>query len=186
MSDRREFLKKTGIAAGAIAATGALRKAEAAASALIAPPRAAVGRADGRGHEGAPDGGAQRGEAGRRELRRRPHRAVPRQLRLHARAADHQRRRTPTRWAAAFARSSTARGDSRATRTLTKDGVAAAAREAAAIAKANRIARDRAVAARAGAVVSGRDLEERLTRSIRSRFRSSRRPTCCSRRTPRR
>src|SRR5215217_511334 len=38
MSDRREFLKKTGLAAGAIAASGALRKAEAAASTLMAPP----------------------------------------------------------------------------------------------------------------------------------------------------
>ena len=30
MSDRREFLRQTGIAAGVIAASGALRKAEAA------------------------------------------------------------------------------------------------------------------------------------------------------------
>jgi TldD protein len=37
MSDRREFLKKTGIAAGAIVASGALRNAEAAASTLMAP-----------------------------------------------------------------------------------------------------------------------------------------------------
>src|SRR5512144_3201632 len=38
MSDRREFLKKTGIAAGAIAASSALRTAEAAAGVLMAPP----------------------------------------------------------------------------------------------------------------------------------------------------
>ena len=44
MSDRREFLKKTGIAAGAIAATSALRRAEAAAS-VLAPPRAAASAA---------------------------------------------------------------------------------------------------------------------------------------------
>ena len=37
MSDRRDFLKKTGIAAGAIAASGAFRTAEAAASALTTP-----------------------------------------------------------------------------------------------------------------------------------------------------
>src|SRR4051812_25811680 len=37
MSDRRDFLKKTGIAAGAIAVSGALRTAEAATSALTTP-----------------------------------------------------------------------------------------------------------------------------------------------------
>ena len=73
-----------------------------------------------------------------------------------------------------------------ATKILTKDGVAAAAREAVAIAKANRIARDQPVVARAGAGISQRDVEERLhDRSVHDSDRAEA-PTCCSRRTRRR
>ena len=45
MSDRREFLKKTGLAAGALVASSALKTAEAAASSLAAPPGAALSAA---------------------------------------------------------------------------------------------------------------------------------------------
>ena len=73
-----------------------------------------------------------------------------------------------------------------ATRTLTKDGVADAAREAVAIAKANRVARDRAVQLAPTRRARRSASWKSAYRSIRGRFRSRRRPTCCSRRTPRR
>ena len=63
-----------------------------------------------------------------------------------------------------------------ATSRLTKDGVTAAAREAIVIAKANRIARDQAGAARALGGPQGRDLEERLhDRSVHDPDRAARR-----------
>src|SRR5689334_19454974 len=145
MSDRREFLKKTGIAAGALAATGALRQAEAAAGVLAPPSRAAATSApmDAATKEllmealnAAKLAGASYADA--RIARYRDNQVFTREQQI-VNVVDQDSMGCGVRalvdgtWGFA------------ATRTLTKAGVAAAAREAAAIAKANRVARDRPV-----------------------------------------
>src|SRR5918993_706359 len=144
MSDRRKFLKQTGIAAGAIAATSALRQAEAAAS-VLAPPRAtsSAGPMDAATKEllmealnVAKLGGASYADA--RIARYRDNQVFTREQQI-INVVDQDSMGCGVRalvdgtWGFA------------ATRTLTKAAVAAAAREAAGIAKANRVARDRAV-----------------------------------------
>ena len=142
MSDRREFLKQTGIAAGAIAAGGALRKAEAAAS-LLAPAQAPAPPMDAATKEllmealnAAKLGGASYADA--RIARYRDNQIFTREQQI-INVVDQDSMGCGVRalvdgtWGFA------------ATRTLTKAGVVAAAREATAIAKANRIARDKAV-----------------------------------------
>src|SRR5215207_5565834 len=144
MSDRREFLKKTGLAAGALAATGALRQAEAAAG-VLAPPRTAAPAApmDAATKEllmealnAAKLAGASYADA--RIARYRDNQVFTREQQI-INVVDQDSMGCGVRalvdgtWGFA------------ATRTLTKAGVVAAAREAAGIAKANRVARDRAV-----------------------------------------
>ena len=142
MSDRREFLRQTGIAAGVIAASGALRKAEAAASAF-APPAVSAPPMDAATKEllmealnAAKLGGASYADA--RIARYRDNQVFTREQQI-INVVDQDSTGCGVRalvdgtWGFA------------ATRTLTKAGVAAAAREATAIAKANRVARDRAV-----------------------------------------
>jgi TldD protein len=147
MSDRREFLKKTGLAAGALAATGALRTAEAAAGTIapLAPPRgpAPAASMDAATKEllmealnAAKLAGASYTDA--RIARYRDNQVFTREQQI-INVVDQDSMGCGVRalvdgtWGFA------------ATRTLTKAGVAAAAREAAGIAKANRIARDKAV-----------------------------------------
>ena len=146
MSDRREFLKKTGIAAGAIAASGALRTAEAAASALTtraALPAAAPAPMDPATKELLMEAlnatklaGATYADA--RIARYRDNQIFTREQQI-INVVDQDSMGCGVRalvdgtWGFS------------ATRTLTKAGVAAAAKEAAAIAKANRVARDKAV-----------------------------------------
>jgi len=145
MSDRREFLKKTGIAAGAIAASSALRKAEAATTPFVAPPAspAVAAPMDAATKEllmealnAAKMGGASYADA--RIARYRDNQVFTREQQI-INVVDQDSMGCGVRalvdgtWGFA------------ATRNLTKAGVAGAAREAAAIAKANRIARDRAV-----------------------------------------
>jgi len=146
MSDRREFLKKTGIAAGAIAASGALRTAEAAASALTTPaalPAAAPAPMDPATKELLMEAlnatklaGATYADA--RIARYRDNQIFTREQQI-INVVDQDSMGCGVRalvdgtWGFS------------ATRTLTKAGVAAAAKEAAAIAKANRVARDKAV-----------------------------------------
>ena len=145
MSDRREFLKKTGIAAGAIAASSALRKAEAATTPFMAPPAspAVAAPRDAATKEllmealnAAKMGGASYADA--RIARYRDNQVFTREQQI-INVVDQDSMGCGVRalvdgtWGFA------------ATRNLTKAGVAGAAREAAAIAKANRIARDRAV-----------------------------------------
>src|SRR5262245_14478216 len=146
MSDRREFLKKTGIAAGAIAASGALRTAEAAASALTTPaplPASAPPPMDAATKEllmealnAAKLAGATYADA--RIARYRDNQIFTREQQI-INVVDQDsigcgvRALVDGTWGFS------------ATRTLTKTGVAAAAKEAAAIAKANRVARDKAV-----------------------------------------
>jgi len=145
MSDRREFLKKTGIAAGAIAASSALRKAEAATTPFMAPPAspAVAAPMDAATKEllmealnAAKMGGASYADA--RIARYRDNQVFTREQQI-INVVDQDSMGCGVRalvdgtWGFA------------ATRNLTKAGVAGAAREAAAIAKANRIARDRAV-----------------------------------------
>jgi TldD protein len=144
MSDRREFLKQTGIAAGAIAASAALRKAEAATSAIAPPPASAVAAPmDAATKEllmealnAAKLAGASYADA--RIARYRDNQVFTREQQI-INVVDQDSMGCGVRalvdgtWGFA------------ATRTLTKAGVVAAAREAAGIAKANRVARDRAV-----------------------------------------
>jgi TldD protein len=146
MSDRREFLKKTGIAAGAIAASSALRTAEAAASAFTSPAASPVGVAppmDAATKEllmealnAAKLAGASYADA--RIARYRDNQIFTREQQI-INVVDQDSMGCGVRalvdgtWGFA------------ATRTLTKAGVAAAAREAAGIAKANRVARDKPV-----------------------------------------
>src|SRR5678816_962693 len=146
MSDRREFLKKTGIAAGAIAASGAFRTAEAAASALTTPaalPTSVPPPMDPATKEllmealnAAKLAGATYADA--RIARYRDNQIFTREQQI-INVVDQDSMGCGVRalvdgtWGFA------------ATRTMTKAGVAAAAREAAGIAKANRIARDKAV-----------------------------------------
>ncbi len=145
MSDRREFLKKTGIAAGAIAASSALRKAEAATTPFMAPPAspAVAAPMDAATKEllmealnAAKMGGASYADA--RIARYRDNQVFTREQQI-INVVDQDSMGCGVRalvdgtWGFA------------ATRNLTKAGVAGAAREAAAIAKANRVARDRAV-----------------------------------------
>jgi TldD protein len=146
MSDRREFLKKTGIAAGAIAASGALRTAEAAASTLTTPaalPAAAPAPMDPATKELLMEAlnatklaGATYADA--RIARYRDNQIFTREQQI-INVVDQDSMGCGVRalvdgtWGFS------------ATRTLTKAGVAAAAKEAAAIAKANRVARDKAV-----------------------------------------
>ena len=144
MSDRREFLKQTGLAAGAIAASGALRKAEAAVGALSpVPASAAAAPMDAATKEllmealnAAKLAGASYADA--RIARYRDNQVFTREQQI-INVVDQDsigcgvRTLVDGTWGFA------------ATRTLTKAGVAAAAREAAAIAKANRVARDRSV-----------------------------------------
>src|SRR5687767_5953468 len=144
MSDRREFLKQTGIAAGAIAATSALRQAEAAASVLApARPASSAGPMDAATKEllmealnAAKLAGASYADA--RIARYRDNQVLTREQQI-INVVDQDsigcgvRALVDGTWGFA------------ATRTLTKAAVAAAAREAAGIAKANRVARDRAV-----------------------------------------
>jgi TldD protein len=145
MSDRREFLKQTGIAAGAIAASAALRKAEAAAgvlapptpaSAVAAPMDAATKELLMEALNAAKLAGASYADA--RIARYRDNQVFTREQQI-INVVDQDsigcgvRTLVDGTWGFA------------ATRTLTKAGVAAAAREAAGIAKANRVARDRAV-----------------------------------------
>jgi len=146
MSDRREFLKKTGIAAGAIAASGALRTADAAASALTtraALPAAAPAPMDPATKELLMEAlnatklaGATYADA--RIARYRDNQIFTREQQI-INVVDQDSMGCGVRalvdgtWGFS------------ATRTLTKAGVAAAAKEAAAIAKANRVARDKAV-----------------------------------------
>ena len=184
MTDRRDFLKHGSLAAAAIwtgacggstsatvprARAGAARSHDACQPDARIPARELMARA----LDAARDAGA--GYADVRIGRYRQ------ELRRHARAADRQRRRHRLDRRAACARSSTARGDSARRATLTTDGVVAAAREAVAIAKANRIARDRPVELAPHRRAPDVTLEERVRRSTRGRSRSSRRPTCCSR-----
>ncbi len=145
MSDRREFLKQTGIAAGAIAASAALRKAEAAASAIAphAPGTAVAAPMDAATREllmealnAAKLAGASYADA--RIARYRDNQVFTREQQI-INVVDQDSMGCGVRalvdgtWGFA------------ATRTLTKAAVAGAAREAAGIAKANRVARDRAV-----------------------------------------
>ena len=142
MSDRREFLKQTSIAAGAIAAGGTLRKAEAAVSKFapaqgVAPPMdAATKELLMEALNVAKMGGASYADA--RIARYRDNQIATREQQI-INVVDQDSMGCGVRalvdgtWGFA------------ATRTLTKAGVAAAAREATAIAKANRIARDKAV-----------------------------------------
>src|SRR5690349_23853703 len=147
MSDRREFLKKTGLAAGALAATGALRTAEAAAG-TIAPlaatrPPAPAASMDAATKEllmealnAAKLAGASYADA--RIARYRDNQVATREQQI-INVVDQDSMGCGVR---ALVDGTWGFG---ATRTLTKAGVAAAAREAAAIAKANRVARDKAV-----------------------------------------
>jgi TldD protein len=146
MSDRREFLKKTGIAAGAIAASSALRTAEAAAGVLVpspSPATAAPAPMDAATKEllmealnAAKLAGASYADA--RIARYRDNQIFTREQQI-INVVDQDSMGCGVRalvdgtWGFA------------ATRTLTKAGVAAAAREAAGIAKANRVARDKPV-----------------------------------------
>ena len=146
MSDRRDFLKKTGLAAGAIAAGGALRTAEAAASALttpVPPSASAPPPMDPATKEllmealnAAKLAGAAYADA--RIARYRDNQIFTREHQI-INVVDQDSMGCGVRalvdgtWGFA------------ATRTLTKGGIAAAAKEATAIAKANRIARDKAV-----------------------------------------
>jgi TldD protein len=144
MSDRREFLKQTGIAAGAIAATSALRQAEAAASVLApARPGSSAGPMDAATKEllmealnAAKLAGASYADV--RIARYRDNQVLTREQQI-INVVDQDsigcgvRALVDGTWGFA------------ATRTLTKAAVAAAAREAAGIAKANQVARDRAV-----------------------------------------
>jgi TldD protein len=146
MSDRREFLKKTGIAAGVIAAGGALRTAEAAAGALAAPvpsPVPAAPPMDAATKEllmealnAAKLAGASYADA--RIARYRDNQIFTREQQI-INVVDQDSMGCGVRalvdgtWGFA------------ATRTLTKAGVAGAAKEAAGIAKANRVARDKPV-----------------------------------------
>ena len=143
MSDRREFLKQTGIAASAIAATSALRQADAAASVLAPARPASAGPMDAATKEllmealnAAKLAGASYADA--RIARYRDNQVLTREQQI-INVVDQDsigcgvRALVDGTWGFA------------ATRTLTKAAVAAAAREAAGIAKANRVARDRAV-----------------------------------------
>jgi TldD protein len=145
MSDRREFLKQTGMTAGAIAASAALRKAEAAASAIAphAPGSAVAAPMDAATKEllmealnAAKLAGASYADA--RIARYRDNQVFTREQQI-INVVDQDSMGCGVRalvdgtWGFA------------ATRTLTKAAVASAAREAAGIAKANRVARDRAV-----------------------------------------
>src|SRR5262249_51962092 len=144
---RREFLKKTGLAAGVLVAGSALKTAEAATSSFGAPP------------ELAPTSAAPPMDPATKELLMEALNAakLAGATCADARIARYQDNQVFTReqqiinvvdqdsmgcgvralidgtWGFA------------ATRTLTKAGVAAAAKEAAAIAKANRVARDKPV-----------------------------------------
>jgi TldD protein len=143
MSDRRKFLKQTGIAAGVIAASGALRKAEAAAGLLAPSPAIAPPPMDAATKEllmealnAAKMSGASYVDA--RIARYRDNQVATRERQI-INVVDQDSMGCGVRalvdgcWGFA------------ATRTLTKAGVAGAAREATAIAKANRIARDKPV-----------------------------------------
>jgi len=146
MSDRRDFLKKTGIAAGAIAVSGALRTAEAARSALTTPvpsPASVPPPMDPATKEllmealnAAKLAGATYADA--RIARYRDNQIFTREQQI-INVVDQDSMGCGVRalvdgtWGFS------------ATRTLTKAGIAAAAKEAAAIAKANRVARDKAV-----------------------------------------
>src|SRR5690348_11878609 len=146
MSDRREFLKKTGIAAGALVASGALEKAEAVVGSLAVPssaPTSAAAPMDAATKEllmealnAAKLAGATYADA--RIARYRDNQIFTREQQI-INVVDQDsigcgvRALVDGTWGFA------------ATRTLTKAGVAAASKEAAGIAKANRIARDKAV-----------------------------------------
>src|SRR5690349_19330899 len=146
MSDRRDFLKKTGIAAGAIAAGGALRTAEAATSALttaVPSPASVPPPMDPATKEllmealnAAKLAGATYADA--RIARYRDNQIFTREQQI-INVVDQDSMGCGVRalvdgtWGFS------------ATRTLTKAGIGAAAKEAAAIAKANRVARDKAV-----------------------------------------
>jgi hypothetical protein len=112
---------------------------------LVAPPASPLQRcrADGRRDERAPHGGAQRAKLAGASYATRGSRGIAtiRSSRASSRSSTSWIR---IQWAAAFARSSTARGVSRR-REPHEGRRGGAAREAAAIAKANRVARDRAV-----------------------------------------
>ena len=123
MTNRREFLKQGTLVAGAIAAEAAFRKAhgltplqkEPETPAMDAPTRDLMMEA----LNAAKLAGAS--------LRRRPHRTLPPELRPDARAADRQRRRHRLDGRGVRALVDGTWGFA-ATRTLTKDGVAAAAK----------------------------------------------------------
>jgi TldD protein len=157
MTDRRKFLKQGGLAAGAIALGGGLRPAWGAADAVA--PDAAAGAAQGPQMDAATRdllleaiGAAKSGGAGFADAR------IARYRQNFVQTREQQivnvvdtdsigcgvRALVDGTWGFA------------ATRTLTRDGVATAAREAVAIAKANRVARDRSIElAPAPAVPSG-------------------------------
>jgi TldD protein len=142
MTDRREFLKQGGIAVGAAALSGALTKAEAALAAVPGPAPAAPAMDPAtkdllmEALNAAKLGGASYADA--RIARYRDNQIFTREQQI-INVVDQDSIGCGVR---ALVDGTWGFG---ATRTLTKDGVAAAAREAVAIAKANRVARDRAV-----------------------------------------
>ncbi len=141
--------------------------------------------ADGSGHERAPHGGAQCREAGRRDVRRCAHRAVSRQPDLHARAADHQRRRPGLdgmRCSRARRRDLGILGDADA-----DEGRRCGGGEGGGGHREGEPGREgQGGAARAGAVVLPTRRGRRRTRSTRSRSPWKTRRRFSSRRTPRR
>jgi TldD protein len=151
MTDRRTFLKQGGLAAGALALTGALRTADALPWPAAASPRQEVDSATREllmeVLDAARSGGASFADA--RIARYRQNFVQTREQQI-VNVVD-----TDSIGCGVRALVDGTWGFS-ATRTLTKAGVAQAAREAVAIAKANRVARDRAVSlAAAPAVPNG-------------------------------
>jgi TldD protein len=151
MTDRRTFLKQGGLAAGALALTGALRTADALPWPAAASPRQEVDPATREllmeALDAARSGGASFADA--RIARYRQNFVQTREQQI-VNVVD-----TDSIGCGVRALVDGTWGFS-ATRTLTKAGVAQAAREAVAIAKANRVARDRAVSlAAAPAVPNG-------------------------------
>ena len=122
--------------------------------------------------------GAERREGCRRVVRRRAHRPLPPAVDQHARAPDHRRRPTPSRTASAFARSSTARGDSPRPANMTKDGVVSA-RARPRASRARRRPRRRALSSSRPTPVEGH-LDDARSSATRSTCRSKKKSRCSS------